>query len=152
MASARDDDRSALTAKALRAALASELSATDAGELAVRLRDQVGDDALRAGKAAIVEGAVVGWAIEAEAERPPSVVAQAGPVYRQRLRRLGETNVYAGRSNCSGPIPIAASGRASRRGGCSPSRAGGARSSPARSATGRSTSRRSTTPRARRAS
>jgi enterochelin esterase family protein len=95
MTPAPGDDRSALTATALRAALAGELSAAEAGELATRLRDHVGADALRAGKAAIVDGAVVGWAIEAEAARPPAVVAQVGPVYRQRLRRLGETNVYA---------------------------------------------------------
>src|SRR5688572_15388902 len=95
MAPTPDDGRSALTATALRAALAAELSVAEAGDLATRLRDQLGADELRAGKAAIVDGAAVGWAVEAEAARPPAVVAQAGPVYRQRLRRLGETNVYA---------------------------------------------------------
>jgi enterochelin esterase family protein len=95
MLPAADDDRLTLTAKGLRAALAAELSREAASELAGRLRDRFGAEDLRAGKAALVDESVVGWAIEAEAERPPAVVAEAGPVYRQRLRRLGETNVYA---------------------------------------------------------
>jgi enterochelin esterase-like enzyme len=86
----------AVTAGEVRAKLGGELGAAEAAELAARVRERVGADALARGTASLVDELDVAWAVEAPNSRAlPEVVAEPGAEFRLPMRPLGDSGVFA---------------------------------------------------------
>jgi enterochelin esterase family protein len=85
-----------LTPETLRTALAARPSGDDANRLADRIRAWFGKDNLLKGPNPKIDGLSASWAIEAPGAMMPPVVASEGNGFRLRLRRVGDTDVYAG--------------------------------------------------------
>jgi enterochelin esterase-like enzyme len=85
-----------ITAGALREALADEPTGGAADDLAAGLRERVGADALARHAAQLVDELDVGWVVEApDARSAPLVVAEVGDDFRQPMRPLGQTGLFA---------------------------------------------------------
>ncbi|HLZ10450.1 MAG TPA: alpha/beta hydrolase-fold protein [Chloroflexota bacterium] len=76
--------------------LGDELAGADADVVVSRIRATVDSAALAAGALTLVDELTVAWVVEAAGlSIAPMVVSEAGMSFRETLRRLGDSNLYA---------------------------------------------------------